>query len=412
MDNVTHTLVGVLVGEATSRLLPLAKGGLAFQQRRNLCVWLMAIGSNLPDADVLHSLIAGGKLDYLLHHRGYTHTVIGALLASALMFAACHVWWRWRPATPSGPDRLWVAGVACLAPLLHIAMDATNSYGVHPFWPFQNDWFYGDSVFIIEPLFWAAAAPLVFVLRTALARTLVGAVLCAGVALSFLVGLVPQPLAVGLVVLMLAMLLTGTVTRAQTAVLAGLACWLVTTAAFIAASQVASRRAGEVAGEHFATETTLARILSPMPINPVCWELILAQQDGDAYVLRRAMLSLAPSWMPATRCPSRSLDRRTTAPLSPVGVHSRPSLQWYGEIVMPRERVVRVTRENCEAAAFTRFARALWVAERDGRWWIGDLRFDREPAAGFAELELRRTSTQCPAHVPPWTPPRADILGP
>ena len=124
------------------------------------------------------------------------------------------------------------------------------------------------------------------------------------------------------------------------------------------------------------------------------------------------MLSLAPSWMPATRCPSRSLDRRTTAPLSPVGVHSRPSLQWYGEIVMPRERVVRVTRENCEAAAFTRFARALWVAERDGRWWIGDLRFDREPAAGFAELELRRTSTQCPAHVPPWTPPRADILGP
>ena len=101
------------------------------------------------------------------------------------MFLACDLWWRWRR-VPAGIVPL-VAGVAFLAPLLHIAMDATNSYGVHPFWPFYDGWLYGDSVFIVEPLLWAAAAPLGFLLRTALARALVGAVLLAGAALSFLV---------------------------------------------------------------------------------------------------------------------------------------------------------------------------------------------------------------------------------
>ncbi len=55
-------------------------------------------------------------------------------------------------------------------PLLHIAMDFTNNYGVHPFWPVDNRWFYGDSVFIIEPLFWAACAPLAFIFKTHVAR--------------------------------------------------------------------------------------------------------------------------------------------------------------------------------------------------------------------------------------------------
>ena len=47
-----------------------------------------------------------------------------------------------------------------LTSLLHIGMDFMNNYGVHPFWPVDSRWWYGDSVFIIEPLLWAACAPL------------------------------------------------------------------------------------------------------------------------------------------------------------------------------------------------------------------------------------------------------------
>src|SRR5438067_5678669 len=35
-------------------------------------------------------------------------------------------------------------------------MDSLNVYGVHPFWPFDANWYYGDLVFIVEPVFWIA----------------------------------------------------------------------------------------------------------------------------------------------------------------------------------------------------------------------------------------------------------------
>ena len=59
--------------------------------RRNLCVTLSAIGSNLPDSDLLYSFF-GGKLNYLLHHRGHTHTLIGAVVLAGLMYLAAWAW--------------------------------------------------------------------------------------------------------------------------------------------------------------------------------------------------------------------------------------------------------------------------------------------------------------------------------
>ena len=78
-----------------------------------------------------------------------------------------------------------------MTPLLHIGMDFTNNYGVHPFWPLSNRWFYGDAVFIAEPLLWAACAPLAFTFRTTLARLIVAAILAIGVGLALFSGLVP-----------------------------------------------------------------------------------------------------------------------------------------------------------------------------------------------------------------------------
>ena len=43
--------------------------------------------------------------------------------------------------------------MAC-ALLSHIVADAWNSYGVHPFWPFDNHWYYGDAINIYEPWLW------------------------------------------------------------------------------------------------------------------------------------------------------------------------------------------------------------------------------------------------------------------
>jgi hypothetical protein len=77
---------------------------------------------------------------------------------------------------------------------------------------------------------------------------------------------------------------------------------------------------------------------------------------------------------------------------------------------MPRDQVANLAATDCQAAAFLRFARAPWVATRNGTRVIGDLRYDREAEAGFAEIELDLRVTQCPSHIPPWLPPRQDLI--
>ena len=88
MDTLTHTLAGLVLGECAARSQPAAATALSLEQRRPLYITLLTIGSNLPDSDFLYSLITGSKLDYLLHHRGHTHTLLGLLLAALLLFAA------------------------------------------------------------------------------------------------------------------------------------------------------------------------------------------------------------------------------------------------------------------------------------------------------------------------------------
>ena len=138
MDNLTHTLIGVLLGDTAARSAPTTQEGLPTNTRRSLFIWVMAIGSNLPDVDFIYSLVSGNKLDYLSQHRGYTHTLVGALLAALLILIVCEFWLRHKHLVPARADRMRLIALALIAPLLHLAMDATNSYGVHPFWPFYN----------------------------------------------------------------------------------------------------------------------------------------------------------------------------------------------------------------------------------------------------------------------------------
>lgn len=405
MDNLTHTLIGVLVGEGAAQVSRASPGGLTQRTRRNLLVTTMAVGSNLPDLDFLYSTVTGSKLDYLLHHRGHTHTFIGAILIAALLVLAGELWIRRRKLTATRSDRISFMLIAVLAPTLHIAMDMTNNYGVHPWWPFNNDWLYGDSVFIVEPLLWAAAAPLAFVLRTRIARGLVVLVLVAGIALTVLTGMVPAFLALAYAVLICAMLLAGFNFSPARGVASGIALWLAVTLGFIATSQMASRRVEALAANVFPKARLLEPILTPMPVNPVCWEIVLVQREADELVLRRAMYSMLPSRIAADRCPGRSLDIPISAQLAPIAAANTPEAQWHGEVRSSIEAIDSLWHENCRVGAFMRFARAPWLARIDDALVIGDLRYDRERELGFAELEVESTSEPCRSYVPPWTAP-------
>jgi inner membrane protein len=409
MDNVTHTLIGALLGETVARTTQPDPRGLPGEVRRNLLVATAAIGSNLPDVDVLYSFI-GGKVNYLLQHRGYSHTIVGALLLAAAAFAIA----RWRLArrghSPSPRDMRWLAGVFALTPLLHIGMDFTNNYGVHPFWPLSNRWFYGDAVFIAEPLLWAACAPLALTFRTLLARLLVAAVLAIGIGIAWLSGLVPLLPAVTLIIAIVAMLLLAWRATAPRALAAGVALWLTVTAVFAASSQLAARRIDTIAATLFPDEGLVDHVLTPMPANPLCWEIMLVQTRDHAVVARRTMLALAPSMIPADSCLSRSLNIPSSAPLAPVHGADTAELHWYGEISTDLDRLRNLVATDCEAAAAMRFIRVPWLATVGADTVLGDLRYDREKALGFAEVALHVPPVDCPRRVPDWRPPRADLL--
>src|SRR6185295_3005347 len=91
-------------------------------------------------------------LGYLLHHRGHTHTLVGLLVQMAALAAVYRFLPPVRRLLPDERVRLWV--LISVALLSHLLLDAGNSYGVHPFFPFDSRWYYGDAVFILEPWLW------------------------------------------------------------------------------------------------------------------------------------------------------------------------------------------------------------------------------------------------------------------
>ena len=70
-----------------------------------------------------------------------------------------------------------------------------------------------------------------------------------------------------------------------------------------------------------------------------------------------------------------------------------------------------LVRESCPALAAMRFIRVpIWSAVGDSTVLLGDVRYGGG-GSGFADVRVPRRSAGCPRGVPPWTPPRADLLG-
>ncbi len=148
MDNLTHTLTGIVLSRAgLNRAVPRAS-------------LLLALASNAPDLDVVTSL--NGSLAYLHHHRGWTHAFAFAPLVA---LAPLPVWaWFCRRDMPVRRQWLiaWLVSIAGVA--AHHLMDWLNVYGVRLLLPFRSDWFRLDLVYIVDLWVWlilflAMAAP-------------------------------------------------------------------------------------------------------------------------------------------------------------------------------------------------------------------------------------------------------------
>ena len=397
--------------------------------RRTALLTVAVLGSNAPDLDLLVSLRGSstGNLDYMLWHRGYTHTVVGCAVLASLLYAATTFVLRLQQLTTSREDRMLLLGTAGLATALHLAMDWLNSYGVHPFWPIDSHWRYGDSVFIVEPLYWVAAAPLWWGLRRTASRLLfalaVLGVAVLGLATEMMSGLSCFAVTAGFLLLAA----TGSRLTAKTAARLSGVVAIAVTCLFALGGREAAQRAQSLAAAYFPGDALLDHVLTPQPANPLCWDLLLLETSGKRYISRHAVLSLDPAILPASGCGWAKPESRSAA-LIDMAVPDTSAVQWLGERVLSQPDLVKVVAASCEAADFMLFARAPFIARREPSSTsrsdpsgvvLGDLRFDRGRERGSFELALteKRQLDNAPAlpacrRAAPWIAPRADLLGP
>jgi inner membrane protein len=409
MDNVTHALAGMLLAEAVVQLFTpeTQKPKPGFRR----AAWLAsAVANNFPDLDFVYGGLTPGKLGYLLHHRGHTHTLLVATVLGLLTFFGVR-WFARRVRTPldRNEERV-ILGLSLAGGWLHIGMDLSNNYGVHPFWPLNNAWFYGDSVFIIEPWFWLLTVPPLFLAaERRAARIALGLVPLFGIALAWITSLAGFGTALALTLGAAVSAFTAYRLSPRTRALTALAASLLVVAVFsvgsrLAAAKVRSAEAGlRVPAFDFVT--------TPAPANPLCWNVISVGQHEEIYELRVATVSIAPDLVKAAACGVEPTGK--TAGLRKSDLPDTQGVAWEGVWRAPLAELRTLARERCDVAAFLRYARVpFWLERPAGDLVVGDLRYDRGSGAEFAELELPAKVGDCPAWVPPWIPPRSDVLAP
>jgi inner membrane protein len=140
MDPLTHSLCGAALAKTrlgkASRLAPVA----------------LILGANVPDVDLLWSGWHEGAT-YLVHHRGFTHSIAGVVVcALALAAVVRFVERRIDAAAPAGWKPWLLPALAGVA--THPMLDLLNTYGVRPWLPFSHERYYADLVFIVDPWLW------------------------------------------------------------------------------------------------------------------------------------------------------------------------------------------------------------------------------------------------------------------
>jgi inner membrane protein len=143
MEPVTHFLTGACLGRT------------GFNRRTAYATLAMTLAAEAPDIDVLWGF--RGPVANFEHHRGVTHTFLGAPVVALAVTILVWIWHRSRNRPPTVAPRwalIWL--LSLLAVFSHIFLDWTNNYGVRPFFPFNPRWYALDIAFILEPVVFAA----------------------------------------------------------------------------------------------------------------------------------------------------------------------------------------------------------------------------------------------------------------
>ena len=149
MDSLTHIALGACIGEA------FFEKGFG----KKAMIW-GALAQSIPDIDFLAS-IWSTTTENLLAHRGFTHSILFALLiVPVFVMAADRIH---RPHNIA--FRTWIMFFATEV-FLHLFIDGFNNYGVGWFEPFSHTRFSFNAIYVADIFFsiWAGIALLMLII--------------------------------------------------------------------------------------------------------------------------------------------------------------------------------------------------------------------------------------------------------
>jgi inner membrane protein len=225
------------------------------------------------------------------YRRGWTHGLVAllflpGLLAWAVMAFDRHVRLKRHP--HAEPAKAWpILAAAIVGVVSHPAMDWLNNYGVRLLMPFDDRWFYGDALFIVDPWLWVLLGGGVMLARSrtraAAAAWITGALAATFVLLTTpVVPFWPKAVWVAVVLGLVAVRVTLSprfiLRAAQTAaVLAA-----IYIAAMIAGSRAAERQVREIArARHWDVDRVAAM---PVPALPLQRQVIAVTRGEYLFV--------------------------------------------------------------------------------------------------------------------------------
>jgi len=352
MDPVTHTLVGGSL--AATRL----------GEKTRLATAALVIGANLPDIDVV--AFVGGTDAALALRRGWTHGVLALAVLPALLTGLLLCWGRWRAAKEEDPPLApgWLLALCYLAVLTHPALDWLNTYGMRWWMPFDGTWYYGDSVFIVDPWLWLILGTGWLIGRRPSWPLLSIGVALAALLLSRTLDRAPEfALSVGGVLLLLLAVLIwqpGMRGAARRAATGGLALAVLFIGAMIALHAATTARVrSDLERQGIAPLEDL--MVGPMPANPLAWDVIFIH-DGR---LRAAYFEWVKGGLQVS-----SFEHR----------EARSTEIW---------RRILATGEPAGFLGWTRFP---WVEPEASEVFLMDARYTRERTRGFGGAVVDRTA--------------------
>jgi inner membrane protein len=150
MDSLTHIAIGACIGDLFLGK-KIGKKAMAYG----------ALAASLPDIDFIASFWMNTP-DELLAHRGFTHSILFAILAViGLAFLFRH-----RHRVENIPVRVWLVFLGTEI-FIHLFLDAFNAYGVGWFEPFNHTRISFNTIFVADPFFsiWPGIAAIGLLVR-------------------------------------------------------------------------------------------------------------------------------------------------------------------------------------------------------------------------------------------------------